>query len=161
MTSEIFSADIAALLNSFFINREQQTNKQIQKKASNENVDAEINEKNDNNEEIKAASKVKAANDETEEPQSMSDSLGGKSRSSVNSATGSGSTSLLDYLFRFVEAEDDLNPVLCGYFNKLVNSLMKRNSKKVLNWSKIWNFLTAHLADRVCVFETEAAHQDE
>lgn len=39
---------------------------------------------------------------------------------------------LLEYLFEFVDSEEDLNPVLCGYFSKLVKSLIKRNPRKVI-----------------------------
>lgn len=39
--------------------------------------------------------------------------------------------SLMDYLFAFIHLNDQLNPVLSGYFSKLVLTLFKRNSTKV------------------------------
>ena len=51
-------------------------------------------------------------------------------------------SSLLDYLFRFLETQNELNPVLAGYFNKLVGVLMKRNSKKVLSLIKLYASIT-------------------
>jgi hypothetical protein len=39
--------------------------------------------------------------------------------------------SLMDYLFAFIHVNDQLNPVLSGYFSKLVLALFKKNSTKV------------------------------
>ena len=44
------------------------------------------------------------------------------------------SQTLLEYLFSFLETKEPLNPVLSGYFNKLVVSLLKRNHKKVYSF---------------------------
>lgn len=40
--------------------------------------------------------------------------------------------SLLEYLFSFVETDEELNPVLAGYFNKVTVALFKRNPRRVL-----------------------------
>lgn len=36
---------------------------------------------------------------------------------------------IIDILFDFVKTDIELNPVLCGYFCKLVNSLINSNRK--------------------------------
>ena len=39
---------------------------------------------------------------------------------------------LLDYLFSFLETEEELNQVLCGYFCKLIGVFLKKHSAKLL-----------------------------
>ena len=41
---------------------------------------------------------------------------------------------LLDALFEFLDTEDELNPVLCGYFQKTVTSLYNMRSKEVVEY---------------------------
>jgi len=45
--------------------------------------------------------------------------------------------SLLEYLFSFLDTQEALNPVLSGYFHKLVQVLFNRNSAKV-NLLRFW-----------------------
>jgi len=42
--------------------------------------------------------------------------------------------SLLEYLFSFVETDDELNPVLAGYVNKVVQALFKRNPRRMIEF---------------------------
>ena len=42
---------------------------------------------------------------------------------------------LLDFLFSFIEdGEKELNPVLCGYFCKMVNCLLTKRGKQTLTY---------------------------
>jgi len=45
--------------------------------------------------------------------------------------TSKGQRSLLDHLFTFLDTDQELNPVLTGYFNKVVQVLLKRNPRRV------------------------------
>ncbi len=51
-----------------------------------------------------------------------------RSRSSNNSKSAG---TILEYLFSFLESNEELNPVLSGYFNKVVEALFRRNPEKV------------------------------
>ena len=41
---------------------------------------------------------------------------------------------LLDHLFIFLDSEEELNPVLCGYFSKLVGVFLNRKSKQIYHY---------------------------
>ena len=44
------------------------------------------------------------------------------------------SLNLLEFLFSFIDTNESLNPVLCGYFNKLVQVLYKKNPAKLIEY---------------------------
>jgi len=71
-----------------------------------------------------------------------------KSRSSNNSKSAG---TILEYLFSFLESNEELNPVLSGYFNKVVEALFRRNPEKVnvLLFEGINN--VSPLDDRICL----------
>ena len=39
--------------------------------------------------------------------------------------------SILEYLFTFLDTDEELNPVLSGYFSKVVDALFRKNPTKV------------------------------
>ena len=60
---------------------------------------------------------------------------------------------LLDRLFQFLETEEDLNPVLSGYFAKLVSLLISRKQKLLIPYifapeSKIIDNLVRHCGQK-------------
>lgn len=60
---------------------------------------------------------------------------------------------LLDRLFTFIEQEEDLNPVLAGYFAKLVSLLISRKQKLLIPYifapeSKIIDNLVKHCGQK-------------
>lgn len=67
---------------------------------------------------------------------------------------------LLEYLFAFLDTDDELNSVLCGYFNKLVVSLLRRNHKKVRNISVDAEHNSyLNIDDRVCLLQASSTYQ--
>lgn len=152
LASEIFEADIAQILNPFFNNRDSSTAMQsdynsrasykFRKRLSGDDFEYILGDESDDSdrsgnnlqtfEDRKSRSKAhqNTKDNDSKDYTEINDSSMSSSRKSPPSAVSS-STSLLEYLFGFVEMNEDLNLVLCGYFNKLVNTLMKRNSRKV------------------------------
>lgn len=56
-----------------------------------------------------------------------------QSTDSTQPETVSNKTELLDYTFTFItqhNPSEELNPLLAGYFSKLINSLLNYNKKK-------------------------------
>ena len=55
---------------------------------------------------------------------------------------------LLDHLFKFLRTEERLNPVLSGYFSKLVSSLLRSRKKEMvdyINKENIFDLLLNHI----------------
>jgi len=48
--------------------------------------------------------------------------------------TNSKAKTLLEYLFSYLDTDEELNPVLSGYFFKVTDALFRRNPEKVLNY---------------------------
>ena len=139
LTSEIFGADITPLLNTFFTSKEMNLNSASRNNARHERLNSDGGDlKHEFEEKGWLSNRERAGGDESIRNKGIMGLTERNSRGSdtdnsgVISATESIQTqSLLDYLFKFVEVDGELNPVLCGYFNKLVNLLLKRNPKKV------------------------------
>jgi hypothetical protein len=60
---------------------------------------------------------------------------------------------LLDRLFSFIDIEEELNPVLSGYFSKLVSLLISRKQKMLIPYifapeSKIIDNLVRHVGQK-------------
>src|SRR3569623_458522 len=55
-----------------------------------------------------------------------------RTRSMSKSKSATKTQSLLEYLFSFLDSDEELNPVLCGYFGKVVRALFDRNKAKVI-----------------------------
>lgn len=47
------------------------------------------------------------------------------------------SQSILEYLFTFLDTDEELNSVLSGYFSKVVDALFRKNPAKVKKLSMI------------------------
>jgi hypothetical protein len=62
---------------------------------------------------------------------------------------------LLDSLFEFINTETEINNVLAGYFNRLVNVLITNKSKEVLQFS---NFSFLIMFSRMIIFWTNCVN---
>lgn len=139
LTSEIFGADITPLLNTFFTNKNAHSSRNSQNNAALEGFNTDRSDGKHglaNKSGFHDTSRVSGGEDEGNKSnrEQSERKFRGSEVENGDSATATEniqSQSLLDYLFKFVETDEELNSVLCGYFNKLVNLLMKRNSKKV------------------------------
>ena len=139
LTSEIFGADITPLLNTFFMSKEANLNRKSDNNATLESFNSD---RADENYDLARKSMLNGRGRGSEERNEENKSVNEQSErifqdSEYENNHSSPATeiikpqSLLDYLFKFVETDSELNSVLCGYFNKLVSLLMKRNPKKV------------------------------
>jgi len=108
---ETFEADSAPIMNAFFLSH-------ALKVAESVLNDSGIKKK-DNSEdyEVILSNDTKPVN----ENKSVKEEI----------KTPKGHKSLLEHLFSFVETDQELNPVLAGYFNKVVQVLLKRNPRRV------------------------------
>lgn len=55
---------------------------------------------------------------------------------------------LLDHLFKFLRTEERLNPVLSGYFSKLVSTLLRSRKKEMVDYfikENIFDLLLNHI----------------
>ncbi len=147
LASEIFDSDIAPITNSFFVSQrasiyEPRNQTTAKKKQNNDDYEV-ILSNNEHDSTNKEESKTETEAQKTEESENkepiefpegagMRDSLREKSSLKSNiKRKSTESISLLDHLFLFLNTDEILNPVLCGYFNKLVQVLFKKNSSKV------------------------------
>lgn len=59
---------------------------------------------------------------------------------------------LLDEAFRFLQTEEELNPLLCGYFNKLVTGLLKykrvQTSNYIFDTPGLLEWFVKHIYDK-------------
>jgi serine/threonine-protein phosphatase 6 regulatory subunit 3 len=94
-----------------------------------------------------------------------------ENKSQQNNKEGGGGPNLLEYLFSFVDSNEPLNPVLCGYFNKLVQCLFKKNSRRLIEFvydkKGLLFQMSKHIAQRsiaellIIFLGYEAVHYDE
>lgn len=165
MASEIFEADLAPLLNAFFTSStnardfrgsdallttdSKKTSEDFEVISDDEHGHNNGKQKNQNS----GISEGKA--EEHKDFVEIIDTASGNSLEKNRISSTEANQTLLDYLFSFLETQEPLNPVLSGYFNKLVVSLLKRNHKKVL-----WFFrgiVNCFLDGGVCLFEAHYA----
>jgi len=110
---EIFEADIAPIMNAFFFTHALKTSDHafgepgVRKKDPSEDYEVILAQ----DKVMTESQNIREETKNTKPPQS-----------------------LLEYLFSFVETDDELNPVLSGYVNKVVLALFKRNPRRMIEF---------------------------
>ena len=61
--------------------------------------------------------------------------------------------SMMDHLFDFIRVEEELNPVLCGYFSKFLGTLMFHSRKQFQTYiynpkNQVIEYMTKHIYNR-------------
>lgn len=139
-----------------------------------QNVDSETHNDKDNNnnveleekKEIVADEEQEDSTDEEQQPtknlkhknadtQRMKELLFGKPKSDKNDneIDPDAGKHIIDILFDFLRVETELNPVLCGYFCKFMNTLMNHNRKGFFSYifesdHKVVEYLIKHIYNR-------------
>ena len=120
---EIFESEIAPILNAFFISNNSPT--QYDYKYNPEIIFADLTSPEENKD-ISSHQQENASSPTNSKYMNTSGKKGNNGSSS--------SLNLLEFLFSFIDTNELLNPVLSGYFNKLVQVLFKKNPSKLIEY---------------------------
>jgi len=153
LACEIFEKDIATIINAVITGSMPKGRESV-----NTTVSQKTRDSTDDYEIILSENKSPRRSDYKEEYKNRDDYLedAGENRNSTRRSRASNNSksagTILEYLFSFLDSNEELNPVLSGYFNKVVESLFRRNPEKMIEFvydnEGIMANLTKHIGNR-------------
>jgi len=153
LACEIFEKDIATIINAVITGMMPKSRESV-----NTTVSQKTRDSTDDYEIILSENKSPRKSDYKEEYKNKDDYLedAGENRNSTRKSRASNNSksagTILEYLFSFLDSNEELNPVLSGYFNKVVESLFRRNPEKMIEFvydnEGIMASLAKHIGNR-------------
>ena len=140
LACEIFEKDIATIINAVITgvmpkNRESVSTQKTRDSTDDYEIILSENKspkKSDYKEESKNRDDYFDDTGGSQTRENRSDLCIGNRSSTRKSRNSKSAGTILEYLFSFLDSDEELNPVLSGYFNKVVEALFRRNAEKVI-----------------------------